>query len=77
MCALNLRASLRLLRRTAPAHSMLRVHSNSPAVLLRSCVHRLTTWACACNLPISQTYNYGVDSYDLGEGFGHFGIGEP
>lgn len=23
-----------------------------------------------------QTYNYGVDSYDLGEGFGHFGIGE-
>ncbi|PRW33813.1 putative lactoylglutathione chloroplastic [Chlorella sorokiniana] len=23
------------------------------------------------------TYNYGVDSYDLGEGFGHFGIAAP
>lgn len=23
------------------------------------------------------TYNYGVDSYDLGEGFGHFGIATP
>lgn len=27
--------------------------------------------------PPLQTYNYGVDSYDLGEGFGHFGIATP
>lgn len=23
---------------------------------------------------VELTYNYGVDSYDIGEGFGHFGI---
>jgi lactoylglutathione lyase len=23
------------------------------------------------------TYNYGVDSYDIGEGFGHFGVALP
>ena len=63
---------------------------NSAAVQLRAPIHKLGLSAyltdlprrhisqtCACNLPISQTYNYGVDSYDLGEGFGHFGIGEP
>lgn len=24
-----------------------------------------------------MTYNYGVDSYDIGEGFGHFGVALP
>jgi hypothetical protein len=27
--------------------------------------------------PVLQTYNYGKDSYDIGEGFGHFGIAAP
>ncbi|KAF8056006.1 lactoylglutathione lyase [Scenedesmus sp. PABB004] len=26
---------------------------------------------------VELTYNYGVDSYDLGEGFGHFGVALP
>lgn len=26
---------------------------------------------------VELTYNYGVDSYDLGEGFGHFAIYSP
>jgi hypothetical protein len=26
---------------------------------------------------LELTYNYGVDSYDLGEGFGHFGLAVP
>ena len=26
---------------------------------------------------VELTYNYGVDSYDLGEGFGHFAIYTP
>ena len=26
---------------------------------------------------LELTYNYGVDSYDLGEGFGYFGIAVP
>lgn len=27
------------------------------------------------NFAVELTYNYGVDSYDLGEGFGHFALG--
>jgi lactoylglutathione lyase len=26
---------------------------------------------------VELTYNYGVDSYDIGEGFGHFGVALP
>ncbi|GBF92785.1 hypothetical protein Rsub_05404 [Raphidocelis subcapitata] len=26
---------------------------------------------------LELTYNYGVDSYDIGEGFGHFGVAAP
>lgn len=26
------------------------------------------------NFALELTYNYGVEEYDLGEGFGHFGI---
>lgn len=26
------------------------------------------------NFALETTYNYGVDSYDIGEGFGHFGV---
>eukprot|EP00882_Tetradesmus_deserticola_P003529 GHRQ01003734.1.p1 GENE.GHRQ01003734.1~~GHRQ01003734.1.p1 ORF type:complete len:328 (+),score=149.88 GHRQ01003734.1:96-1079(+) len=29
------------------------------------------------NFAIELTYNYGVDSYDIGEGFGHFGVALP
>ncbi len=29
------------------------------------------------NFALEMTYNYGVDSYDIGEGFGHFGIAVP
>eukprot|EP00877_Chromochloris_zofingiensis_P005126 jgi/Chrzof1/14614/Cz09g09150.t1 len=29
------------------------------------------------NFALELTYNYGVDSYDLGEGFGHFGVALP
>lgn len=29
------------------------------------------------NFAVELTYNYGVDSYDLGEGFGHFGVVVP
>ncbi|GMH46034.1 hypothetical protein BSKO_13998 [Bryopsis sp. KO-2023] len=29
------------------------------------------------NFAVELTYNYGKDSYDLGEGFGHFGITSP
>jgi lactoylglutathione lyase len=29
------------------------------------------------NFALELTYNYGVDSYDLGEGFGHFGVAVP
>ena len=29
------------------------------------------------NFAIELTYNYGVDSYDLGGGFGHMGICTP
>lgn len=27
--------------------------------------------------PVELTYNYGVESYDIGEGFGHFGVALP
>ena len=33
--------------------------------------------ACLPACPPLQTYNYGVESYDVGEGFGHFGIAAP
>jgi len=29
------------------------------------------------NFALELTFNYGVDSYDLGEGFGHFGVAVP
>ncbi|KAI3435000.1 hypothetical protein D9Q98_003052 [Chlorella vulgaris] len=29
------------------------------------------------NFAMELTYNYGKDSYDIGEGFGHFGIAAP
>lgn len=29
------------------------------------------------NFAVELTYNYGVDSYDIGEGFGHFGVALP
>lgn len=32
---------------------------------------------CLVFLAVELTYNYGVDSYDIGEGFGHFGVALP
>lgn len=29
------------------------------------------------NFALELTYNYGVDSYDIGDGFGHFGLAIP
>lgn len=29
------------------------------------------------NFAVELTKNYGVDSYDIGEGFGHFGLAIP
>ena len=29
------------------------------------------------NFALELTYNYGQDSYDIGEGFGHFGLVIP
>lgn len=29
------------------------------------------------NFVVELTYNYGVSSYDIGTGFGHFGIATP
>jgi lactoylglutathione lyase len=29
------------------------------------------------NFAVELTYNYGVESYDIGAGFGHFGIALP
>jgi len=29
------------------------------------------------NFAVELTFNYGVDSYDIGEGFGHFGVALP
>jgi hypothetical protein len=47
--------------------------SPQPRLLCCSAPHRSSLPSPLC----LQTYNYGVDSYDIGEGFGHFAVAAP
>ena len=40
----------------------------------QDCLFRLPTLLLLVPALCRLTYNYGVDSYDIGEGFGHFAI---
>jgi len=53
------------------------VCSEAKYVMLRMCDLPCPVIFCSVLLVVELTYNYGVDSYDIGEGFGHFGVALP